>query len=104
MNRFLQVLIVVLCLAIFIALLNTLPFQFFFSRFDAMVIWIFSALLPFRGIINLDAVAFFVDGFLLFELAWWGYLLLRLILIALAGINIASAIRNHAWDSAEHEK
>lgn len=74
MNTFIRILFGTILFGVFLALLNLWFFTFNLQTLmNGIVIWMFTALLPFKGMINLPAVAIFILRLALFQGMFWAY-------------------------------
>jgi hypothetical protein len=75
MNAIIKIIITGVLAVLVLSLLSLISLTFFGAKVVSTSIWLFSALLPFRGILNLPAILYFIVELMAFELAYWSFML-----------------------------
>lgn len=88
MNSLIKLLIYVALLTGVFSLLAVFSMTTFGQNTTTLFNWFFTALLPFQKLINLPAFLSFLTNLMLFETAYWTYVLLNKILMMYTGNNL----------------
>lgn len=75
MNSLIKILIYTALIVGVLSLLALFSLTPFGQAVNDVSLWLFSSILPLRGLIDIPAFAQFVLNVMLFETLWWGYVL-----------------------------
>lgn len=98
MNALIKFLIVSAVVVGALALFSVFTLTFFGSQVAAVTFWLVDALVPFKGLINLAALALFVTELMGFEVLWWSYILVDKVVTIYTGASLRQTARLDAQD------